>query len=68
MTVTHPIHIEVESHELLDERIDAAVRQLQQKSIDMAGSGILLVRHAAGRYTAALSPEVPFGVTYEVQL
>jgi hypothetical protein len=65
VNVTNSVCIEVESRELLDDRLDAAVRQLQQRAMEMGGPGILVVRHGVG---AALSQEVPFGVTYEAHL
>jgi hypothetical protein len=68
VNVTNSVCIEVESRELLDERLDAAVRQLQQRAMEMGGPGILVVRHGVGGYSAALSQEVPFGVTYEAHL
>lgn len=60
------IEIHVANRKVLDERLEAAVRGLQQLAMASGTHGILLTRLTAGHYTAALSDEVPFGLTREV--
>jgi hypothetical protein len=60
------IEIRVDSRQVLDERLDDAVRGLQQVAMAAGTHGILLTRLRAGHYTAALSDQVPFGVTREL--
>lgn len=63
---TETIEIRVESRKALDERLEAAVRGLQQLAMTAGTHGILLTRLKAGHYTAALSDQVPFGTTREL--
>ena len=65
-TATESIEIQVDSRQVLDERLDDAVRGLQQLAMETGTQGILLTRHKAGHYTAALSDQVPFGMTREI--
>jgi hypothetical protein len=65
-TVNHRIDIKVTSRHLLDERLEAAVRDLQEVAMLSGTHGILLTRNEPGHYTAALSDQVPFGMTHEV--
>jgi hypothetical protein len=60
------IDIEVASRYLLDEELDAAVQRLQEAALLTGTHGILVTRVAPGRYTAALSDQVPFGMTHEL--
>jgi hypothetical protein len=60
------IDIEVASRYLLDEELDAAVQRLQEAALLTGTHGILVTRVAPGRYTAALSDQVPFGMTREL--
>lgn len=50
-----------------DEHLNAAVEALQTKAAEHGRLGILVTRdsHNLGRYTIALSSNVPFGFTYE---
>ena len=66
ITNTQTIDIHVESRSVLDERLDDAVRGLQQLAMETGTHGILLTRHEPGHYTAALSDQVPFGMTREL--
>ena len=67
MTIaTECIEIQVDSRQVLDERLDDAVRGLQQIAMETGTQGILLTRHKPGHYTAALSDQVPFGMTREL--
>ena len=59
------IDIEVASRYLLDEELDAAVQRLQEVALLTGTHGILVTRIGPGRYTAALSDQVPFGMTRE---
>ncbi|WP_427129231.1 hypothetical protein [Pseudarthrobacter sp. S9] len=65
-TVTECIEIHVDSRQILDERLNDAVRGLQQLAMVTGTHGILLTRHTPARYTAALSDQVPFGITREL--
>lgn len=60
------IDIEVASRYLLDEELDAAVQRLQEVALLTGTHGILVTRVGPGRYTAALSDQVPFGMTREL--
>ncbi|MET3810255.1 hypothetical protein [Arthrobacter sp. UYEF3] len=60
------IEIRVDSRRLLDDRINDAVLGLQRVAMLTGTHGILLTRHQPGRYTAALSDQVPFGMTREL--
>jgi hypothetical protein len=66
-TVTDRIEIQVDSRRVLDERLNEAVRGLQEQAMLTGTQGILITRHQPGHYTAALSDQVPFGMTHEVQ-
>lgn len=65
-TATECIEIQVDSRQVLDERLNDAVRGLQQIAMETGTQGILLTRHKPGHYTAALSDQVPFGMTREL--
>ncbi|KQN84555.1 MULTISPECIES: hypothetical protein [unclassified Arthrobacter] len=65
-TITECIEIQVDSRQVLDERLDDAVRGLQQIAMATGTHGILITRHKPGHYTAALSDQVPFGMTREL--
>ena len=64
-TITEPIEIQVDNRRVLDDRLNDAVRGLQQLAVTTGTHGILLTRHKPGHYTAALSDQVPFGMTRE---
>lgn len=61
-----PIDIHVTSREALDERLETAVKHLQEAAMQTGKHGILVTRNSAGSYTAALSDQVPFGLTREL--
>ena len=65
-TITDSIEIQVDSRHVLDERLNEAVRGLQQLAMTTGTHGILLTRHKPGHYSAALSEQVPFGMTREL--
>jgi hypothetical protein len=60
------IDIHVTSRRVLDERLNEAVTALQELAMLTGDHGILVVRNRPGHYTAALSDQVPFGMTREV--
>ena len=60
------IDIHVTSRHALDEHLEAAVKDLQELAMLTGAHGILVTRHRPGNYTAALSDQVPFGMTREV--
>jgi hypothetical protein len=64
-TITESIEIQVDNRRVLDDRLNEAVRGLQQLAMTTGTHGILLTRHKPGHYTAALSDQVPFGMTRE---
>ncbi len=65
-TASECIEIQVDSRRLLDERLNDAVQGLQRLALQTGTHGILLTRHKPGHYTAALSDQVPFGMTQEL--
>ncbi|CAH0291477.1 MULTISPECIES: hypothetical protein [unclassified Arthrobacter] len=65
-TITESIEIQVDNRHVLDERLNDAVRGLQQLAMTTGKHGILLTRHKPGHYTAALSDKVPYGMTREL--
>jgi hypothetical protein len=60
------IDIHVTSRRALDERLEAAVKKLQDLAVLTGTHGILVARNKPGHYTAQLSDQVPFGLTREV--
>ena len=60
------IDIRVTSRHALDEHLEAAEKELQDLAMLTGTHGILVTRHRPGNYTAALSEQVPFGMTREV--
>jgi hypothetical protein len=60
------IDIHVTDRPALDERIESAVRHLQEVAKLEGTRGIMVTRHAPGHYTAALTENVPFGLTREM--
>jgi len=59
------IHIQVNESHILDERLDAAVKCLQEAAMLTGTHGIMVTRNRPGSYTATLSDQVPFGMTRE---
>ena len=60
------IDIHVTNRSALDKRLDEAVKILQELAMRSGKHGILVARNKPGHYTAALSEQVPFGITREV--
>ncbi len=64
--LTNSIDIHVTTRRALDERLEEAVNKLQQLAMHTRTHGIVVARNKPGHYTAALSDQVPFGVTREI--
>ena len=67
-STTQTIDIQVDDRKILDERLDAAVKCLQEAAILTGTHGIMVTRNRPGSYTATLSDQVPFGMTREIIL
>jgi hypothetical protein len=67
-STTNTIDIQVDDRKILDERLDAAVKRLQEAAILTGTHGIMVTRNKPGSYTATLSDQVPFGMTREIIL
>jgi hypothetical protein len=65
---TKTIDIQVNDRQILDERLDAAVKDLQEAAMPAGTHGIIVTRNRPGSYTATLSDQVPFGMTREIIL
>ncbi|MEV7133726.1 hypothetical protein AB0N24_12640 [Arthrobacter sp. NPDC093128] len=59
------LEVKVDTARQLEERLNAAVRSLQDVAIRTRAQGILVTRLNPGHYTVSLSDSVPFGVTRE---
>jgi hypothetical protein len=62
----HYIRIRVTDRHELEVHLESAVSELQTVARLTGKHGILLTRHRAGEYSAALSSQVPYGLTKEV--
>jgi hypothetical protein len=51
----------------MDRALDSGVRKLQAVALARGAGGILVTKHAPGRFTLELSHDVPFGYTHEKQ-
>lgn len=49
----------------VDHALDTRVRELQTRALAQGSAGILVTKHAPGRFTIELSHDVPFGYTHE---
>lgn len=49
----------------IDHALDSGVRKLQALALARGAGGILVTKHAPGRFTLELSHDVPFGYTHE---
>lgn len=67
-STANTIDIHVDDRQILDERLDAAVKDLQEAAMLTGTHGIMVTRNRPGSYTATLSDEVPFGMTREIIL
>lgn len=66
MQTPNAIDVHVSSPQNLEEQLEAAVKELQQAATLTRRCGILVTRNKPGRYTVALSDQVPFGMTREL--
>jgi hypothetical protein len=64
-TTAEVLEVKVDTAQQLEERLNAAVRNLQDVATRTGAHGILVTRLNPGHYTVALSDSVPFGVTRE---
>ncbi|BCW05838.1 hypothetical protein [Arthrobacter sp. NtRootA1] len=62
------IDIKVTNPAALDEQLDNAHQSLQALALHTRTHGILVTRHAPGRYTVQLSDQVPYGITQQRML
>lgn len=60
------IDIHVATRHDLEVRLEAAVAALQETAMRTREHGILIIRQEPGKYRAALSAQVPFGLTREL--
>jgi len=67
-STTNTIDIQVDDRQILDERLDDAVKCLQETAMVTGTHGIMVTRNRPGSYTATLSDQVPFGMTHEIIL
>ena len=67
-TARTTIDIQVDDRKVLDEKLDAAVKDLQEAAMLTGTHGIIVTRNRPGSYTATLSDQVPFGMTREIIL
>ncbi|MFF2315376.1 hypothetical protein ACFVTE_03815 [Arthrobacter sp. NPDC058097] len=58
-STTNTIDIQVDDRKILDERLDAAVKCLQEAAILTGTHGIMVTRNKPGSYTATLSERSP---------
>ncbi|MEK0155778.1 hypothetical protein [Arthrobacter oryzae] len=59
------LEVKVDTARQLEERLNAAVRNLQLVAAHTRNRGILVTRLDPGHYTVSLSEHVPFGLTRE---
>lgn len=59
------IDVQAEDALQLEERLNAALEDLQHAATVTCSQGILIDRVQPGRYTVSLSSEVPYGYTHE---
>ncbi len=57
--------IKVQDKAELYERLDAAGAAAHADALIRKGMGVLVTRHEFDRFSVALSPNVPFGITQE---
>jgi hypothetical protein len=60
------LEVVVHDAKTLDHALNYSLRELQVKALaEGKTSGILVTKHAPGRFTLELSEDVPFGYTHE---
>lgn len=62
-----PLTVTVADRQSMDSELDAAVSAAKAHALAGKQHGILVTRHAADKFTVALSEAVPFGMTREHQ-
>lgn len=65
-TAIEAIDIHANTRQVLEERLEAAVKHLQEAAMLTGACGILVTRHNPGSYTVELSDQVPFGMTRNI--
>lgn len=61
----HTLSVVVDHAQELDHMLGSAIETLQQSAAANPCCGILVTREAAGKYTVAHDPSVPFGLTHQ---
>lgn len=64
-TAFEKIEVVVNHARELDHALNSRVRELQKRALARGTAGILVTKHAPGRFTIELSHDVPFGYTHE---
>jgi hypothetical protein len=66
---TGPVyHVTADEPRLIAERLDAAEKLAQGRASTEGRHGILVTRHGPTSFTVALSLDVPYGTTQELDL
>ncbi|WP_159618711.1 hypothetical protein [Arthrobacter zhaoguopingii] len=65
MSTTSSITIEAQDHASRDRQLEQATRLLSEQATEC---GILITRHSFRTFTAALSPDVAYGLIQELDL
>ncbi|MBG6215937.1 hypothetical protein IWX75_000374 [Arthrobacter sp. CAN_A6] len=63
--VRSSIQVRADNALQLEERLNAALEDLQHVATGTCSQGILIDRTQPGHYTVSLSSEVPYGYTHE---
>lgn len=64
-TGSHCISVSATTRSEADEKLNASVRELQKLAGDDPMRGILVTKFGPGIFTAELSHDVPYGLTWE---
>lgn len=64
-TTAEPVEVKVDTARQVEERLNAAVQDLQAVATRTRTRGILMTRLNPGHYRVSLSDKVPFGLTRE---
>ncbi|MFC0488618.1 hypothetical protein [Sinomonas atrocyanea] len=63
----HLIEIRVESRRNMEYELEQAVRTLRERAEQIKDRGILVTRRSPQDFTIELHPDVPYGLTKELQ-
>ncbi|MCG2623061.1 hypothetical protein LVY72_14250 [Arthrobacter sp. I2-34] len=69
--MTHPLRIVTlkaaagTGWNAFQEQLDTAYEEVRSLAVSGRRHGILVTRHSRDTYTVSVSPEVPYGMTYE---